>query len=443
MFGLGISRRKFLQWGGAGVGAAALAACVPAAPGASPAAGDGADAEPVVIRFHGRTGVQGDHFIERARAFEEEHPGITIKEELFPHAEYHQKMEVLLAGQTIGDTFWTVLLSGLYHRYANQGVLLALDDMIASDEYDLGVFFPESLDAASHAGSLYSLPWICHPGRVGCYYNKQLLVDNGLEEPPADGDWTFEDLLEYAMVLTQDTNGDGEIDQFGMQPGRDPWSLLVWARGSGGEIFDEEGKTSLLDSEETLSAVRFVYDLMHTHNVAPSPDQQTSDMFVSGRIGMAQSGYWGQSWVNRIGDRFELGAVPMPKGPAGINGSMYEFDPACIWAGSEHPDEAFEWVKWLANQETGIRIAEAGSVPGSRPDVWEHERLTKSPMHNVFTNIMYNVLPFRGPGNFRGLEFRDAYSNGMDPIWLGNEEPENLVPQISAKIQEILDKPAS
>ncbi len=386
---------------------------------------------------------KGDHFIERARAFEEENPGIQIKEELFPHAEYHQKMEVLLAGQTIGDTFWTVLLSGLYHRYANQGVLLALDDLIAADDYDTSVFFPESLVAASHEGSLYSLPWICHPGRVGCYYNKQLFADNNLEEPPVDGDWTFEDLLSAAQVLTQDTDGDGQIDQFGMQPGRDPFSLLVWVRGNGGELYGDEGNTSLLDSEESLAAIQFVYDLMHTHNVAPTPEQQTSDMFVSGRIGMAQSGYWGQSWKARIGDRFELGGVPMPKGSAGVMGSMYEFDPACIYAGTEHPEEAFAWAKWLANQETGIRIAEAGSVPGSRPDVWESERLTKFPIHNVFTQIMYNVMPFQGPGNFRGLEIRDAYTNGMDPVWLGNEEPAAVVSEVAAKLQEILDKPAA
>lgn len=442
MYDSRMTRRRFLQWGSLGLGTLALAACAPAVPGAAPA-GEGAAPEPVVIRFHGRTGVQGDHFIERARAFEEENPGITIKEELFPHAEYHQKMEILLAGQTIADTFWTVLLSGLYHRYAHQGVLLALDDMIAADEYDLGIFFPESLDAASYAGSLYSLPWICHPGRVGCFYNKQMLADNGLEEPPADGDWTFGDLLEYAQTLTQDTDGDGQIDQFGMQPGRDLFSLLVWARGSGGELYDEEGQHSLLNSEETLSAIRFVYDLMHTHNVAPTPEQQTSDMFVSGRIGMVQSGYWGQSWKARIGDRFELGAVPMPKGPAGVMGSMYEFDPACIYSGTQHPEEAFAWVKWLANQETGIRIAEAGSVPGSRPDVWEHERLTQFPIHNVFTHIMYNVMPFRGPGNFRGLEIRDTYTNGMDPVWLGNAEPDAVVPEVAAKIQEVLDKPPS
>lgn len=441
MNGNRISRRRFLQLGGLGLGTLALAACVPAAP--STAGDEAAAMEPVVIRFHGRTGVQGDHFIERARAFEEENPGIQIKEELFPHAEYHQKMEVLLAGQTIGDTFWTVLLSGLYHRYANQGVLLALDDLIAADDYDTSVFFPESLVAASHEGSLYSLPWICHPGRVGCYYNKQLFADNNLEEPPVDGDWTFEDLLSAAQVLTQDTDGDGQIDQFGMQPGRDPFSLLVWVRGNGGELYGDEGNTSLLDSEESLAAIQFVYDLMHTHNVAPTPEQQTSDMFVSGRIGMAQSGYWGQSWKARIGDRFELGGVPMPKGSAGVMGSMYEFDPACIYAGTEHPEEAFAWAKWLANQETGIRIAEAGSVPGSRPDVWESERLTKFPIHNVFTQIMYNVMPFQGPGNFRGLEIRDAYTNGMDPVWLGNEEPAAVVSEVAAKLQEILDKPAA
>jgi multiple sugar transport system substrate-binding protein len=320
---------------------------------------------------------------------------------------------------------------------------MALNDLIASDGYDTSVFFPESLVAASHEGSLYSLPWICHPGRVGCYYNKNLFADNNLEEPPEDGDWNFEDLLDLAQALTQDTDGDGQVDQFGMQIGLDPWSLLVWVRGSGGELYEEGGNTSTLDSEESLSAIQFIYDLLHTHNVAPTPEQVTSGMFVSGRIGMVQSGYWGQSMKGRIGDRFEMGGAPMPKGPAGVMGSMYEFDPACIYSGTEHPDETFLWAKWLANQETGIRIAEVGSVPGSRPDVWENERLTKFPIHNVFTQIMYNVMPFRGPGNFRGLEMRDAYNNGMDPIWLGNGEPAEVVPQVTAKLQEILDKPAA
>ena len=38
-----------------------------------------AKAEPVTIRYHGRTGVQGDYFDARARDFEQRYPNITVK----------------------------------------------------------------------------------------------------------------------------------------------------------------------------------------------------------------------------------------------------------------------------------------------------------------------------------------------------------------------------
>jgi hypothetical protein len=54
---------------------------------------------------------------------------------------------------------------------------------------------------------------------------------------------------------------------------------------------------------------------------------------------------------------------------------------------------------------------------------------------------MYEVMPFRGPGNFRGLEVIDTYAQSMAPLWLGQGTPEEIVPEVTQKIQEILDKP--
>jgi multiple sugar transport system substrate-binding protein len=453
-----LNRRDFLRVATSVTAGALAAACAPAAPeivevekvvekvvketvvvekevAAKPA-------EKVTIRFHGRVGVQGDHFIERARLFEADNPNIKIQEELFPGAEYHQKLEVLLAGGTVADTFWTVLLSGLYQRYANKGVLLALDDLIAEDGYDLGVFYPQTLEATEFKGKIYSLAWICHPGRVGCYYNKTLLEEAGVDLPPEDGEWDYDDLVEKAKALTADTTGDGKIDQFGFLPVTVIWGVLNWIRGFGGEIFSEDGNKCVMDSPETMEAIQFLYDLYHTHKVAPTPEQVIDRMFETGKMAMYQSGYWGISARARVGDRFEMGCAPLPKGPAGVPGSMYEFDPICIYSNTKHPDEAFEFVKWMANQETGIRIAEVGSVPGARPDVWENPRLTKDPMHNVFKKLMDEVLPFRGPGNFRGLEVRDVFNQGVAAIWLGKGTPQELMPDITKAMQEVLDKPA-
>jgi len=49
-------------------------------------------------------------------------------------------------------------------------------------------------------------------------FNKQLLEDNNLEDPRElykRGEWTWDKFIEYCQVLTQDTNGDGTVDQYG------------------------------------------------------------------------------------------------------------------------------------------------------------------------------------------------------------------------------------
>ena len=59
-------------------------------------------------------------------------------------------------------------------------------------------------------GHVYSLSWYTDP--MAMYYNKQLVVDAGLdpENPPV----TYSEYLEWAAALTKDTNGDGQPDQW-------------------------------------------------------------------------------------------------------------------------------------------------------------------------------------------------------------------------------------
>lgn len=452
---LELSRRSFLT-GSAVVGASALlAACAPKATPApaagqpaqaqpeQPAAAEPATKEPVTIRFNGRVGVQGDHFIERARAFEDEYPDIKIKEELIPGDEYHQKMEVLFAGGTAADTFWTILLSGLYHRYSTRGLVMPIDDLIAADNYDLGVYYPTTLDATKVQGKTYGLAWVCHPGRIGAFYNKNLYEEAGIPLPPADGSWTVDDMLAQAKELTRDTDGDGKIDQFGFRPNTETWGILTWLRSWGADIFNEDGTQCVMDSDEAMAAFQFLYDLFHVHKVAPTPEQVIDMMFETGKVANYVSGYWGISAKARVGDRFEMGCTPMPKGPAGVWGSMFEFDPICIYSKSAHPEEAFEWLKWMANQETGIRIAEVGSVPGARPDVWESPRLTSEPMHVIWADMMDKCMPFRGPGNFRGNEVDDAIKQGLGALWENKGTPKEIVPEVAKAVQAVLDLPAN
>ena len=400
-----------------------------------------AKVEAVTLRHAGRSGPEGDMYTERAPDFEKQYPNIKIKQELTPHAEYHQKLAMNLAAGTQGDTWWVPSIGG-YFRYANKGLSLPIDALIDAKGYDRGVYYTSVLDAARFKGKLHGLPWICHPGRTGIFYNKTLFDEAGVELPPADGSWDTDDLVERAKALTKDTTGDGKIDQFGFRPGSDVHSALIWFRAWGGYAWNADGTKFLLDTPEARAALQWMVDLYHKHHVAPTPEEVIDRMFETGKVAMFQSGYWGKSAKGRIGDRFEMSAAPVPKGPAGIAGSMAEFDPICISSTSKHIDEAFEWLKWLASKETGIRIAEVGHVPGGRPDVWDSPRLTKDPMHMVMRLTMVNAMELRKPANFSAWEVRDAFGQGMGNFWLGKTTVEEVVPKVQEACQKIMDQPA-
>lgn len=406
--------------------------------------------EPVTIRFNGRTGNEEDIYRERAEAFQAEHPTINVQLEMFPAQEYMQKLEVMFAGGTAGDVIYDILVAGFYHRHAWRGEYQPLDDIIAAQGLDLGQYFPTVVDAATFEGQMYGLPRNCHPGQCGLFYNKTLFEEAGIDLPSgfdssgADyGNWDLDEFLEIAKALTRDTDGDGKVDQFGFFTSTDMFQLNVWIRGFGGWDYAKDGKTFLFDSPEAMEAIQYVYDLIYEHHVFPTPSEITDMMFDTGRVAMWLTGVWGKRARGRVGDRFEIGGVPMAKGPAGHLGlgSMFEFDPLCIYKNCEHPEAAFEWLKWMTNQESGIRLAEHGMAPGARPDVWSSPRLVGDPLFDMFAVVMDEVLPYRGPWNFRALEIYGAFQGTMDLMWLGKGTPEEIVPQAVQAVQDVLETP--
>ena len=85
-------------------------------------------------------------------------------------------------------------------------------------------------------------------------YNKQMLEDNNLEDPRElykRGEWTWDKFIEYCQVLTQDTDGDGQIDQYGYC-GYEFETFEQLMMSNGGSI--ASGKTEKLTSPEVVTS---------------------------------------------------------------------------------------------------------------------------------------------------------------------------------------------
>ena len=116
-----------------------------------------------------------------------------------------------------------------------------------------------------------------------------------------------------------------------------------------------------------------MYEAFARHSIAAkqsvSHDQsESTTAFTNGKLMSGQVGHLVPDQARRdVKDSFKWFASIHPKGPGNVPGSDYEIDGDAITAVSKFPDQGFQWVKWLTNQESGIRLGEIGGTVGGRP----------------------------------------------------------------------------
>ena len=127
-------------------------------------------------------------------------------------------------------------------------------------------------------GKTYAMPMDADPNAV--FYNKTMLLKNGLRDPWADGkgDWSLDEMIEMARKVTQDTDRDGKIDQWGIA-----WAYthpshvaqFVWTKG--GDIADFGNMKYILDQPASLDAHQQVYNWLVKDKLIISNAETTAD----------------------------------------------------------------------------------------------------------------------------------------------------------------------
>ena len=448
----GLTRRRVMHWGATLTavtgGGLALTAC--GASNTAPSAGTTgsgaapATTAPATIRFHHRGGQVGvgqepTLYAEQIPLFQAKFPNIKVIDEGFTGEDFYTKVTVLNAGGSLGDAMWTSVGGGGIYNVAAQKMITPVDPFVAKEKFDLSQYYKGTIDGLKRDGKLYGLPFKSHPGYAILYYNQTLLEQKGASVP--DKAWNLDRLLDAAKRV-----GGAGTDTFGYFPHTSHKSILAFTRAHGGELVDPEGKKSLLNSQQAITAVNWMYETFHKHNVAPVPPLPQGGegtMFTTGKLAMHRSGTFFQNTaVNQVKDQFKWNAIIHPKGPANVGGSDYEIDAYSIITSSKQQDAAWQWVKWITNQESGIRLGEIGGTIGGRPDVYRSERMLKDPLRRIFLEAMESAQTGRPVYNTRLSEYEKTLQDGLAPVWLGKETPNKaFLDELSRQVQVVLDQP--
>ncbi len=435
-----VSRRNFLIGSLAATGALALSACVPAA---APAA-EGGDSmepstEPVTVLFHTRLGTHADWHKSRQDLFHEQNPNITLEIDELPGNEMYPKIYALSASGTVGDVVWTYLNNPPEHKA--KGVLIPLDDIVAAKDFDLSQFWDSLLQAVSLDGELHAIPNHGHYGTTAYYHNKTLIEESGAALP--NPDWTVDDYVTIGQAVTAPPEVWG-VRSFGTGQEHVPSYLRIF----GGDAISEDGMTSLLDQEESIAGLRWLYDLQHTHEIDPCQcGDEVANNYVAGTVGIFNTT---TGWIGRLNNMmndgdldFDWDSVVGPVGPTGLRGSQVSAAAFGITGNSQHPSDAFQVLDFYSTKEDGIEHVFFGAgSPGGRKDVWESDELNS--IHPIFRQHqeIYPEGPrkWHRPANARTSEFVNTMNNNLQAIWTEAVDFEEGVEQTHLLVQEVLDK---
>ena len=444
-----LSRRDFMRVSGVAAGSLALAACAvaPVAP-----SGD-MGPEAVTINFFNRGGA----FIEGVMDTQ-----MALYRESNPHVEFeinavagysHQEALLLMISAGTGPDCWfdANRTTGMLTR---KGVTTDLEPYLAADPtFNEDDYVPNVWIAQTYDGKRWGLPW--DSGAMCLGYDKDIFDAAGLDYPAPDVWMTWDDVLELALQLTIDLDGNkpgdsgfdpARVAQYGFKPGLGHGRYTyLWANDA--EIVAEDG-TMPMDSDEFVQTMNWLASLGLEHYVAPSPAYETAapvDM-RSKNLAMQHIGAWSIGRINAAEVNWGTTQVPYNTTPV----SYGHYSPLCVFSRSKVQQEAYDFIQFACCSFDGQKIlVDLGMQQPIRKDLREqflsNPEGPDGPSRQVFYDAFENMDTFRWPGDTIGSYFGgwyqpllDYWAPYNDQLFLGDVRWEDIAAEVRAGSEQIL-----
>jgi multiple sugar transport system substrate-binding protein len=319
-----------------------------------------------------------------ATAFQAKNPNITIKITQQGWSDYWTGISTGFASGSAPDVFTDHLAK--YPEFVKQNQLMDIQPMVDADKVPTDNYYPGLADLWSKDGKRYGLPkdW----DTVATVYNADMLKAAGIDPKvfdtwswnPTDGG-TFEQTI---AKLTLDKNGKNGLDpafdkanvvQYGFVFNglNDAYGQTTWSpfAVSNGFVFNNGlwGNKYNYDDPNLAATIQYLANLWLKKGYSPDEAAQTSlgnaALFQSKKAAITLDGSW--MIGTYVGSTFPVGFGRLPAGPQGRK-SMFNGLADSIWVGTQHPKEAWAWVKFLSSADCEDLIGKSGVVFPAIPE---------------------------------------------------------------------------
>ena len=190
---------------------------------------------------------------EAIALFESEHENVTV---VFRSGTIMEDYSEWFAQRVLEgiepDVF--IVLEEDFSTLSEIGMLESLNKYIEEEPADFTAdFYGKAIEAGNYQGEQFAMPFEVVPTFM--IVNETLLNENHIDMPKDN--WTVKEFTDICEMLTQDTDGDNKIDQFGVV-GYD-WSHAYYA--ADGNFVDGEKAVDIYDEEKVAKAIDLMKDL--------------------------------------------------------------------------------------------------------------------------------------------------------------------------------------
>lgn len=387
----------------------------------------GAQARVTTITYwHYLSGDNAKIHEQMVQEFNAQHPNIRV-EVLYTGNQFvaRDKLLASVAGSVppdvaLVDQFWPPLM-------VSTGALVPLRQFVDPEEY-FQDYSQVSMDTVTVYGDAWTVPFSLSNQIL--LYNKDKFREVGLdpEKPPT----TWDELVEYAKALTRDIDGDGRIDEWGVNFTTranlgSMYAFVTFLWQAGGELYSEDYSKAAFNDSTARDTVQFWIDLAHKHQVlslSPPPDG-----FEIGRIAMQYSSTSSIAATKNKVD-FDLGVAALPghkNTVTGVGGSSL----AIFKTTAAKEQAAWEFVNWMSSAENNLKWSmETGYIP-LRLSVRESDAYQQYLAEEPYMQVVLEQFDYARarPNTVSYADLSRILGVAVEEALYGNSNPEPILNQ--------------
>ncbi len=326
--------------------------------------------------------------------------------------------------------------------YAENNALTPLDRLAARN----GIVREQYIDVlwriCSYRDHLWALPTT--PGCLGLIWNKKLFREAGLdpEQPPR----SIAELERFNEKLTR-RRPDGGLAVCGHVPAEPGWYDDIWGWWFGGKHWDGD-HTITANSPENVAAYdwiasypkRFGAESLLSFREASGNFASPQNPFFTGRVAMVLQGPWIYNYIkNYAPPDFEWGmaAFPSVDGERLKDVTLVETDALVIPAGAKHPNEAFEFIKYVNSQKPMEKLClgqrKFSPLRECSPEFFAHH---PNPYISRFLELAKSPNAHFVPQLTTWPIYRNDLTQAFDRIWAGEASAQEALDEVQQHEQQ-------